>query len=879
MRPLRAWLLRVRGLFAGAARDAELSAELESHLQLHIDDNIRSGMTPDAARRHAVLALGGVEPVKEKYRDRRGLPFLDTLRQDVTYAVRSLRRTPAFTATAVLTLALGIGANAAIFSMVNATLLRPLPFRDPGRLVLVFASDGPGNGYDVTSYPAFADWREQNHSFDSMAAYATRAMTIATGNETLVVGGKRVTPGLFETLGVAPAIGRTFSVDEQRPGSGAVAILSHAFWTQHYGGSPSVIGQVLRVNDAPCTIVGVLPREFRIEDAANEEIFLPQPIDAERGHEFLRVVARLRGGTSMAEAQSDLDRIALHLARVYPRYHTGVGAHIMSMSDGLARDMRMGLFTMLAVVGLVLLIACANVAGLMLARGSSRHHELAIRAALGAARTRLVRQLLTESVLLAAAGGALGLGAAGWTAHLLSAALAKQFRVPGLDAVRTDGSVFLFTIAVSLATCIVFGALPAFLSASPDLNHSLRDAGRSATGRRAPRLRSGLVVVEMALAIVLLAGAGALMKTFLALRATHPGFDAQHVLAVDLSLPQPRFATQGARTQFFDAALRSLHGVPGVRSAAFVADLPLNGSTDGQGFHIVGRPDPAPGKIFSSGFNIATAGYFGLMGIPIRSGREFRDSDGAAALPVIVVNEAAANRFWPDESPLGRQIDLPVGKSTLRLTVIGVTGDVRHETLATPPRPEIFANSMQSPVAWPSLVAVVRAHGEPAPLAEAVKTALRAADPLVPVMRVSTLEAIVSASIGEPRLYACLLGTFAALAVILAAVGLYGLIAYTVTERTHELGVRIALGADRATIVRLVLGQGLRLAVSGAAIGLAVAFAATRLLVSLVKGVEPHDAATFGVVTAVLLGSALLATYLPAYRAARVDPMIALRAE
>ena len=607
---------------------------------------------------------------------------------------------------------------------------------------------------------------------------------------------------------------------------------------------------------------------------------MPLPIDPGRGHGFLHVVARLRPGITAAQAQADMDQIAARLTKIYPRHHTGVGTNVMSMTGGLARDVSFGLLIMLGVVTAVLVIACANVAGLMLARGATRQRELAVRAALGAGRGRLTRQLLTESLLIALAGGVLGLLVANGTARLLAGVLYEQFRVPRVDATSTDLSVLAFTIAVSLATGVVFGAFPAFASASPDLNDALRDASRSTTGLRAPRVRSGLVVLETALALVLLAGAGTLLKTFLALRATHPGFETSHVLALDLWLPQPRFAQRDARASFYDDALKRVQALPGVRSAAFVADLPLNGGTDSQGFHIVGRPDPAPGKTHSAGFNIATARYFETMGIPVKAGREFTDGDRATTTPVIVINETAARTFWPGESPLGRQINLPLAKNTtVVLTVVGVTDDVRHVGLAVPPRPEIFVNSMQSSLNWSWLVLAVRAHGEPASLAESVKAALREVNPNVPIERASTLDDIVSRSIVEPRLYTFLLSTFAALAVVLATIGLYGLISYTVSQRTHELGVRVALGAGRSEILRLVIGQGLRLAAAGAVVGMAVALATTQLLVGLVKGVEPHNLETFLIVTLVLLSAALLAAYLPARRASRVDPMVALRAE
>ena len=878
MRSIRAFCFRIADVFTGGRRDREIDEELASHLQLHVDDNVRAGMTPGEARRVAMITLGGIAQTTERYRDRRGLPALDALRQDVVYAVRVLRKNPGFTATAVLTLALGIGANTAIFSVVNAVLLRPLPFKDSGRLVLVFSTAKNGNRHDVSTYPDFADWRNQNRSFSDMAAYANRSMTIGIGHESVLAQGKRVTTNIFDVLGVQPMLGRAFRAEENQPGSSHVVILGDRFWQRHFGSSPSVLGQTIRINEEPYTIVGVMPPTFQIDDW--ERFYVPLPIDPSRGHGFLRVVGRLRPGVGLQQAQSDVGLIAERLSKIYPKNNQGVSVNMTSLTAGLVGEVRFGFYLMLGVVAVVLVIACANVAGLMLARGATRQRELAVRSALGAGRWRLTRQLLTESLLIALSGGLLGLFVANWTARGLATVLSEQFQVPRVVATSTDLTVLLFTIVVSVATGVLFGVFPAFASASPDLNDALRDASRSTTGARAPRARSGLVVLETALALVLLAGAGTLLKTFLSLRGTHPGFETSHVLALDLWLPQPRFAQRDARARFYDDALRRVQTLPGVRSAAFVADLPLNGGTDSQGFHIVGRPDPAPGETYHALFNIATARYFETMGIPLKKGREFADSDRANTTPVAVINEAAARAFWPGESPLGRQIDLPLSKNTsLVLTIVGVTGDVRFVGLAVPPRPEIFVNSMQSSLPWSWLVLAVRAHGEPAPLAESVKAALSDVNANVPIERASTLDEIVSRSIVGPRIYTFLLGTFAALAVLLAAIGLYGLISYTVSQRTHELGVRVALGAGRSEILRLVIGQGLRLAGVGAVVGLAGAFATTRLLAGLVKEIEPNDPKTFGVVTILLLAAAFFAAYLPARRASRVNPLVALRAD
>jgi len=878
MRALRAWLLRLGASLSGRARLSDIADELDSHLALHIDDNLRAGMTPAEARRMAMLKLGGFVQTAESIRDRRGLPFFDTLRQDLVYAFRVLRRNRGFTATAVLTFALGIGANSAIFSIVNAILLRPLPLADPSQLVMIFATEARRSlQFDGASYPAFIDWQEQNRSFESMAAITNRTLPLGLSNEAVLARGKVVSANLFDVVGVQPAIGRAFS--DWRSGSPDVVILSDGFWKQHFSGSPSVVGQTVRIDERLHTIAGVMPPGFAL-DGDSEEFFQPLGVDTNRGHGFLRVIGRLRRGVTLEQARDDMSAIARRLEQLYPGTHEGVGANLVPMGGAVARRVRGGLLTIMAVVSVVLLIACANVASLMLARGATRQQELALRAALGAGRLRLMRQLLTESAVIAAAGGVLGLLVAHWTASALAAAVADQFRVPGIESVRTDGMVLLFTIAVSAAAGLGFGVAPAFACLSGDPNDRLRETSRSATGRRAPRARSGLVVAETALALVLLVGGGTLIKTFLKLSATPSGFNGARLIKADLSLPLPSFSQVTTRVTFHQGALQHVRALPGVRAAALVANLPLNGGSNTESFHIVGKPDPSPSRGFNAVFNMASAGYFRMMAIPIREGREIEETDAAGAADVAVINEAAARAFWPGESPLGRQIVLPFNdQPSQTLTVVGVVGDVRQASLGIAPRPEITLSPLQSRDHWSSGTIVAQTEGDAKALGESLRAAVHRANPLVPISRIATVDDVVSNSIVEPRLYAVLLGAFALLALVLASVGLYGLIAYSVSQRRHEFGIRVALGAAQSTIVRLVVGQGLHLAVVGVGIGLVASLAATRLLVGLVVGVEPQDPATFAVVTFVLIAATLLATYIPARRAAGVDPIAALRDE
>lgn len=884
MRRMRATLVRLASLFGRDRLDRELAAELESHLAMHIDDNLRSGMTAGEARRQALLKLGGVTQVTQRYRERRGLPLLENLVRDLRFAVRMLRRNPGFTAVAVATLALGIGVNTAIFSVVNAVILRPLPFPEPARLVLIWATNmETGRTEDVASYPDFADWQARSRSFERLAAFTTRGMTIASRDQTELVRAVQATPGFFETLGMAPALGRTFRPDEGEPGAARVALLSDSAWKRFFGGRPEVLGQTVRANEEVYTIVGVMAPDFRLSFSAGqpEQIYVPLVRDPSRSHGFLRVIGRLRPEARRPAAQAEMDVITAGLARQYPSTNQGSGARIVPLAEALVGQARTGLAILLGVVTLVLLIACTNVASLLLARSASRQKELSLRAALGASRERLLQQMVTESILLSLAGGALGLLLAGGTARLLARLLAQNFEIPRIESTSVDGWVLGFTLLLSLATGLLFGVVFAPVTAASSLDQSLRESGRTATGGvRGRRLRRALVVIEIALALVLLAGAGVLLRHLWELRATPPGFEPENVLTASLSLPEKKFAEAPARWRFFEEIQTRAATLPGARSAALVSSLPLGNGWDSLQFHIVGRPDPVPDGGFGANFNIVSPGYFRTMGIPVRAGRELTPQDTAGAPAVIVINETAARRFWPGENPVGQRIVLPdagADGSDALLTVVGVTGDVRQMGLGSEPQPEIYLNYLQPAPAWPWLCLVVRTSADPATLAGAVKRLARSIDRDVPLSEVRTLEEVLAASVAEPRVYTLLVGLFAALALTLAAVGLYGVVSYTVTQRTPEMGVRLALGADRASVVRLVLRQGLGLALTGAAIGLPASLAVTRLLAHWMPGTQPGDPLTHAAVVALLIAVALAATWVPARRASRVDPTVALR--
>jgi putative ABC transport system permease protein len=884
VRSLRAALVRLAAVFDRGRLDRELAAELESHLALHIDDNLRAGMTAAEARRQALLKLGGVEQVTERVRARRGLPVLENLIRDLRFASRMLLRNPGFSLVCVLTLSLGIGANTAIFSVVNAVLLRPLPFPQPERLVLIWATDARRSATeDVASYPDFADWRERSRSFERMAAFTTRGMTIVGRDETDLVDAVQATPGFFELLGGVPALGRTFRPDEGSAGAPHVAVLSDSGWKRFFAGRTDVLGQSLRVNEETYTVIGVMAPGFRFSLSSRqpEQIYVPLLPDPDRDHGFLRVLGRLRPGVRLAVAQAEMDLVTGALAQQYPGSLREVGSRIVPLLDALAGRVRAGLAILLGVVALVLLIACTNVASLLLARNASRQRELALRAALGASRLRLLQQSIAESLVLAVAGGALGLLLAHGTARLLARMLARNFPIPRIESTGTDAWVLGFAFLLSLVTGLVFGAAFAPVSAAANLDRSLRESGRTmAGGAKGRRLRGALVVLETALALVLLAAAGLLLRNLWILRNTAPGFDTRNLLTVSLSLPKNRYAQFSERRRFFDDLLQRAEALPGVRSAALVADLPLGNGSDSLLFHIPGRPDPPSERGYTANFNIVSPGYFRTMAIPVRAGREFTPRDAAGAPGVAVINETAARRLWPGEDPVGKAILLPDDNGPGRLlTVAGVAADVRQASLGTAPEPEIFLNSMQPAPDWPWLTLVLRTAEDPAQLAGAVKGLPRSIDRDVPIAAVLTLDEVLSASLAEPRVYTLLIGVFAALALTLSAVGLYGVVSYTVAQRTSEMGIRLALGAGRRSVVRLVLRQGLALALTGTAIGLAAALGVSRLLAHVLPAARPNDPLTLSAVAALLIGVALAAAYLPARRASRVDPTIALRTE
>jgi predicted permease len=813
---------------------------------------------------------------------------MGTLWQDVRYGIRRLAHSPGFTIVAVLTLALGIGANTAIFSVIDAVLLRPLPFPDPGRLVAVETVDTIHGGIsEDASYPNFFDWRNQNKVFSRIAAFRDNAFTITGVPQPLHLSGELVSSGFFSTLGVAPQIGRLFLPEEEKAGHEAV-ILSHELWQSEFHGDAAILGRMITLNGRGYTVVGVMPPDFHFPFIAPpvqlwatiaSDAEGRSPMTAQRGAYLVQVIARLKPGISIAEAQADVSRIAANLKSQYPNTNSDAGgARILPELKLMVGDVQPALLVLLAAVGLVLLIACVNVANLLLARSMARQKEMAVRCALGAGRGLLVRQLLTESLILSLVGGAAGLLLAGWGTSGLVRLVPDN--IPRIARIGVDGPVFLFALAASIVTGILFGIAPAFHSAKVDPIESLKESGRSLSdGVRHDRFRNSLVVVEMALALALLVGAGLLIRSFARLERVNPGFNPQNLLTFSVSPPRTRYPVE-QQVIFFDRLLRRLEELPGVRQAGAILPLPLGPNRIDIGFSIVGRPT-TPENRPDAQFRTVSPGYFHLMGIPLLEGREFTPQDTRTSTPVIVVSRAFAQQFFPGQDPVGHRIipgasDHPA-ETIPPYEIVGVVGDVRASNLGKKPEPEYYVPYSQ--IMFGGYSIVLRADMAPEGLASAVRGVVRGMDPDVPVYDMKTMDQYLSTSVAQPRFSMLLLAIFAALALVLTAIGLYGVIAYSVAQRTHEIGIRIALGAGPGEVLRQVLGSGARIALLGVACGTAGALAATRLLRSLLFGVSASDPETFAAVALLLFAVAMLACYIPARRATRVDPVIALRQE
>jgi putative ABC transport system permease protein len=803
---------------------------------------------------------------------------METLLKDIRYGFRSLLKHPGFTAVAVITLALGIGANSAMFSTVNAVLLKPLPYPEAERIVLL---EGVNTSKGITdsnmSIPDFADWQNQNQVFEQLAGFVTGGSLLTSGDETERVRATGVTSDFFPLFRAAAFAGRTLQVDDSQKGHDNVVVLSYGLWQRRFGGNQNVIGTNVTLSGESVTIVGVMPPDF--DYPGQSELWVPYPIDAaaeRRDNRFFQVVARLKPGVPIAQAEASLNTINQRLAQTYVETNSGWTVRVINLQERMVGSMRKSLLVLLGAVAFVLLIACANVANLMLARATGRQKEIAVRAALGASRFRVVRQLLTESLLLSVIGGAIGLLLSIWLTELLVSV--SPANTPRFDEIKPDLWVLAFTIGLTVVTGIIFGLAPALHASRVDLNGGLKEGGgKGSGGSRNKRLRSLMMVSEIALSFMLLVGAGLLIKSFMRLRDVSPGFTPENVLTMRLSLLSQKYAAGEPRIQLLRQTLERLKTVPGVQSAGAVLSLPLGGDTFNVGRSYIreGRPF-TPEESANAAYLAATPDYFSTLQIPLLAGRPFNDQDNGKSPMVLIVNETMARQLWPGESPLGRRITIWRDEKFPR-EIVGVVSDTKA-ALNEEAGAQMYVPYAQDS-GWGAMSFVLRTSGDPSSVTAAVRSEIRSVDKGIPVYNVKTMNDVLATSVAQQRLSMLLLSAFAVVALLLAMIGIYGVTAYYVTQRTQEIGIRIALGAQMGDVMKLILSSGMALALAGIGLGIAGAFALTRLMTSLLFGVKPTDTATFVTVALCLLVTALIACYLPARRATKVDPLSALRYE
>ncbi|HEV2387136.1 MAG TPA: ABC transporter permease [Candidatus Acidoferrales bacterium] len=889
---IRELLARFGGLFRRAEREREMEDELRSHLELAVAENLRRGMTAGEARRAALVSLGGMEQAREVWREQRGLPWLEVLARDLRYGLRLLARSPGFTAIAIATLALGIGANTAIFAVTESVLLRPLPYPSPNRLAFVrefFTGGGPMS----FSMPDFEDLLHQNHTFEQIAVFQGYHGVLTGNGEPALVRGALVSAPLLSLLGAKTALGRGFTAGDDHPGAPASVVLGYGFWRSRLGGG-TIVGRALVLDGKPYTVIGVLAPDFPYL-LWSPDLYLPiglwaaTPALTSRGnHGSLSAVGRLRPGVSFAAARDDLDSIMARLASQYPATNHDHRAFVEPLSLQLLGDNARALWILLVATGLVLLIACANLANLELVRGSARPREFAIRAALGAGRRRIFAQLLTESLILALAGGAMGLVLAAVAIGPLLHLAPQDVRgfgsgeIPRLMATGIDRGVLFFNFLIAIVAGILCCLAPALQSSKLGLAHTLQESGRATSSRSRERLRSALLVGEMAVAAMLAVATGLMLRSLVRAETADPGFDPNRLLALDVVMVGPRYHSgsaalvSAAEARLVDESLARLRALPGVVSAGATLCPPLVGDCWDYFYSIPGRPASAI-RAEDAEFNLADPGYFRALRAPLVAGREFTDADTAASEPVAIINQAMARMWWPQSSPIGEQLRYgePGGKGKL-FRIVGVVADVRQDGLDVPQTPEAFFPLAQ--MTQGAVVFVARTEGDPSALATAATGAIHAGDPELPV-RVHPMTDYVAASLARRKFITLLLGLFGALAVGLAMLGVYGVVSFGVAQRTQEIGVRLALGAAPGDVLLEVVQGGARLAVVGVAIGFAGALASTRAIAGLLYGVGASDPATFAAAGLGLLAVALGACWIPARRAARVDPLRALRFE
>lgn len=870
---------RWHALFYKQELENELDEELQYHLERDIEQNIQSGMTREEARYAALKQFGGLMQSKEASRDARGVRFIENTLQDARYSLRLMIKNPAFTLIVVLTLTLGVGANTAIFSFANGILLRPLPYPQSDRLVVL---DETALKRGITSmsvsYPNFLDWREQNTVFENVGCDdGTGRFSLSGIGQPETIRGSFITHGLLEILRVQPILGRTFTEAEDHPDTDAVVILGYDLWQKYYAGDQNILGRTIMVNNRARTVVGVMPQGFKYPEVS--ELWAPLALTPQlftRTDHGLNSIARLKDGVSIEQAQAEMHNIAARIEQQHPVTNEGLDVSVTSLHKNLSGDYREGLLILLGVVGCVLLVACVNVANLMLARASARQKELALRAALGASRWRMIRQLLIESLMLATIGGLVGLALSKWALHLLLQAI--PIRLPFWMNFGLDLRVLGFTLAVTLLTGLIFGIMPALQSSRVDLNDTLKEAGRGALTSSGTHSRSLLVITEIALSLVLLVGAGLMIQSFLRLRRVNVGLNPTNVLTFSIGLPRAKYPQPEQRSAFFKNMVDRVRALPGVESAAATGTLPLSGGNWGRSLTVEGYPVLSVGQAPSIQHTVVTPAYFQTMGIHLLAGRDFTEADRTGAPLVTIVDERLAQKYWPNESALGKRIRFgPPEDNEPWHTIVGVVGAVRHQRMQEETRNSVYLPHLQIPIGGVTVVA--RTGSDPKGLVAAVRREVAQLDGDLPISQVATMEEVIADSIWQPRLYAMLFAVFAGGALVLAVIGIYGVMAYIVINRTHEIGIRMALGATARDVFKLIVGRGMKLTAIGLVIGVGGAFALTRLMSGLLFNISATDPITFVLISVLLALAAFLACYIPARRATKVDPLVALRYE
>jgi len=869
-----------RNLFHKDRVDRECSEEIQAYLEMVTEAKLRQGLSPQEARRNALLELGGVEQVEERVREIRMGRFIETAWRDVRLGVRTLVHSPIFTIVTVLSLALGIGANTAIFSVVNGLLLRPLPYPEAEQIVHVWHTPPqqsfPGLDRFSVSPANYLDWKAQSTVFEQIAVYTDTSLSLSTSNDPLPLIGGVVSSDFFSVLRSSAMQGRTFTPDDEQPGRDQVVVISHKLWQRAFGANPNIIGQALTLNSRSFTVVGIMPPGFEFPREA--ELWVPLAWDDKERqtrsiHDYL-VLARLKKNVSVKQAQAEMSTISSRLEQQYPQENSGWGAVVIPLRDDLVGDIRLALLVLFCAVAFVLLIACTNVANLMLARGANRQKEMAVRIALGAGRARLIRQLLTESVLLAVTGGLLGLLLAIWGSRML----VRLGSLPNSGDIGIDIWALGFTLLVSFGAGIIIGIVPALQFTRTSISETLKQgSGRTGGSPIKQHTRKALVISEVALSLVLLIGAGLMIRSFWKLQNVDPGFDTGNALTMSVVLNWIRYSEPHQQLAFLDRATEQIRAVPGVVSVGVTTTVPLTGGGSTQPFSIEGRPVGTIAEQPMAQTRYITPDYFRAIGIPLRQGRFFSDQDRDNSVPVIIISEAMARRFWPGENPIGKRLTPSFHKEQGAREIVGVVGDVKARGLDSDSSTMMYLPFKQSP--RPFMSFVVRTSSNPESLIQPVTKAIYSIDKEQALTNVETMDQVLTKSLSGRRFNMTLLLTFAGVALLLAAVGVYGVMNYTVTLRRRELGIRMALGAAKMDVLRLVLSQGLTLTLIGVGAGLISAYALTRLMASLLYGVTATDYLTFGSVSAVLILVGLAASYVPARRATKVNPTIALRAE